>query len=363
MNLKGLILAAGSGTRLRPLTDTRPKPLVSVAGRTLLEHNIDKMVAAGIDNIIIVIPQNTTTQLSAFLKGRYPNISLDFVEQTQALGTAHAVDVAKSQIGASDFLMVYGDNLTGYDYSKLIKQHKSNVSSATMALMHADEPRKHGIVEINGARITDIVEKPENPKSDLAFAGMCVFTPDIFEAIGHTEKSPRGEYYLTDSLQILIEWEQQIGYAILDTWRLNVNDHKDLLKANRFLLSEESSVSFGVVNQNEPTKPPRAGTGGARIIPPVFIGAEARIGDNAVIGPYVTLEQATIVGENTRIKNSVLLSRANIGNNCFITNSILGENSCVADEFHTSESESVALVLGDGEWNSEFRVRNAELFP
>ena len=153
---------------------------------------------------------------------------------------------------------------------------------------------------------------------------------------------------------------------------MNVNDHKDLLKANQFLLSEKSSVSSGFVNQCEPTNPPfspvyggRGGTGarGVRIIPPVFIGAEARIGGNAVIGPYVTLEQATIVGENTRIKNSILLSRANIGNNCFITNSILGENSCVADEFHTSESEPVALVLGDGERNSEFGVRDAELFP
>ncbi|HIE30454.1 TPA: hypothetical protein EYP66_24610 [Candidatus Poribacteria bacterium] len=356
MDLKGVILAAGNGKRLRPLTNTRPKPLVPVAGRTLLEHNIDKMIAAGIDNIIIVLPKNTTLQLSVYLKGHYPNITLDFVEQMQVLGTAHALDVAKSQIGASDFLMVYGDNLTGYDYAKLIKRHKSNVASATMALMHADEPWKHGIVEINGARITDIVEKPENPKSDLAFAGMCVFTPDIFEAIKHTEKSPRGEYYLTDSLQLLIEWEHQIGYAILDTWRLNVNDHKDLLKANKLLLSEEASVHSDVVNQNEQADM-------FHIIPPVFIGAEASIGDNAVIGPYVTLENAAIVGENTRIENSILLSRANIGNNCSIANSILGENSCVADEFHTSESESVALVLGDGERNSEFGVRNAELFP
>ena len=342
MNLKGVILAAGNGRRLQPLTNTKPKPMVSVAGRTLLQHNIDKMVAAGIDNIIVVVPTNTTSQLSAFLEEHYPNINLYFVEQKQALGTAHAVNVAKSQIGDSDFLMVYGDNITGYDYSQLIRRHTSSVASATMALMHADEPRKHGIVEINGEGITDIVEKPENPKSDLAFAGMCVFTPHIFEAIGHTKKSPRGEYYLTDSLQLLIEWEHKIGYAVLDTWRLNVNDHKDLLKANQLLLSEESSVDFKAVNPNR-----QSGT--FHIIPPVFIGADACIGSNAVIGPYVTLEHAAIVGENTRIKNSVLLSRANIGKNCFIANSIFGENSYVEDESHTSESESVALVLGDGE--------------
>ncbi len=342
MDFKGVILAAGNGKRLQPLTNTRPKPLVSVAGKTLLQHNIDKMVEAGIDNIIIVVPKDATQKLSAFLEGHYPNISLHFVEQKQALGTAHAVDVAKSQIGDSDFLMVYGDNLTGYDYSKLIKRHKSNVASATMALMHADEPRKHGIVETNGERIIGIIEKPENPKSDLAFAGMCVFTPNIFEAIKHTEKSQRGEYYLTDSLQLLIEWEQKIGYAILDTWRLNVNDHKDLLKANQLLLSEEYSDDSEIVNQNE-----QPGT--FHIIPPVFIGTDVSISSNAVIGPYVTIEHTAIVGENTRIKNSVLLPRANIGRNCFIANSVLGENSYVGDEVHTSESESVALVLGDGE--------------
>jgi glucose-1-phosphate thymidylyltransferase long form len=342
MNLKGVILAAGNGKRLQPLTKTKPKPLVSVGGRTLLQHNIDKMVEAGIDNIIIVIPKDTTLQLSDFLKGHYPNISLQFVEQEQALGTAHAVSVVKSEVGDFDFLMVYGDNVTGYDYSKLINRHKSNVASATMALMHADEPKKHGVVETNGERITDIVEKPENPKSDLAFAGMCVLTPHIFEAIKHTKQSPRGEYYLTDSLQLLIEWGHKIGYAILDTWRLNVNDHKDLLKANQMLLSEESSVGFRTVNSNEQSDI-------FRIVPPVFIGADARIGRNAVIGPYVTLEHAAVVGENTRIKNSILLPRVNIGRNCFIANSIFGENSCVGDEFHTSESEAVALVIGDGE--------------
>ena len=349
MDFKGVILAAGNGKRLQPLTNTKPKPLVSVAGKTLLQHNIDKMVEAGIDDIIIVVPKDATPKLSAFLEGHYPNVSLHFVEQKQALGTAHAVDVAKSQIGSSDFLMVYGDNLTGYDYSRLVKQHKSNVASATMALMHADEPKKHGIVETNGERIIGIVEKPENPKSDLAFAGMCVFTPHIFEAIKHTEKSPRGEYYLTDSLQLLIEWEQKIGYTILDTWRLNVNDHKDLLKANQLLLSEEYSGDSEIVNQNEQPKPPHAGAGGGHIIPPVFIGADVSIRSNAVIGPYVTIEHTAIVGENTRVKNSVLLPRANIGKNCFIANSVLGENSCVGDEVHTSESESVALVLGDGE--------------
>ena len=337
MSLKGVILAAGNGKRLQPLTKTRPKPLVSIAGRTLLQHNLDKMVEAGVDNIIIVIPKDTTPQLSAFLKRHYPNISLKLIEQEQALGTAHAVNVAKSLIGDSDFLMVYGDNLTGYDYSKLVNQHKSNATAATMALMHADEPKKHGIVEINGEVITGIIEKPENPKSDLAFAGMCVFTPHIFEAINHTKKSPRGEYYLTDSLQLLIEWGHKIGYATLDTWRLNVNDHKDLLKANQLLLSEESSGNLGSINLN------------GHIVSPVFIGADTRIGSNAVIGPYVTLEHDAIVGENTRIKNSVLLPRANIGKNCFIANSIFGENSCVEDGFETSESEAVALVLGDGE--------------
>ncbi|MBM3236581.1 hypothetical protein FJZ31_09815 [Candidatus Poribacteria bacterium] len=342
MSFKGVILAAGNGKRLQPLTNTKPKPLVPIAGRTLLQHNIDKMVAAGINNIIIVIPKDTTPQLSAFLKEHYPDINLQLVEQEQALGTAHAVNVAKSEIGASDFLMAYGDNLTGYDYSELIKRHTSNVASATMALMHADEPKKHGIVETNGGRITNIVEKPETPKSDLAFAGMCVFTPDIFSAIKHTKRSPRGEYYLTDSLQLLIEWGHKIGYAILDTWRLNVNDHKDLLKANQLLLSEEASVGFRTVNSNEQSDR-------FHIIPPVYIGADVSIESNAVIGPYVTLEHAAVVGENTRVKNSVLLSRANIGKNCFIANSILGENSCVEDEFYTSENEVIALVLGDGE--------------
>jgi glucose-1-phosphate thymidylyltransferase long form len=342
MSFKGVILAAGNGKRLQPLTNTKPKPMVSVAGRTLLQHNIDKMVEASIDNIIIVIPKDTTSQLNAFLKEHYSNVSLYFVEQEQALGTAHAVSVVKSEVGDSDFLMVYGDNVTGYDYSKLINRHKSNVASATMALMHADEPKKHGIVEINGEIITGIIEKPENPKSDLAFAGMCVFTPHIFEAIKHTKRSPRGEYYLTDSLQLLIERGHKIGYAILDTWRLNVNDHKDLLKANQLLLSEKSSVGFRAVNSNEQSDI-------FHIVPPVFIGADAHIGSNAVIGPCVTLEHDAIVGENTRIKNSVLLSRANIGKNCFIANSILGENSCVEDGFQTSENESVALVLGDGE--------------
>jgi len=336
MKLKGVILAAGDGKRLRPLTNTRPKPMLPVAGKTLLQHNIDKMIAAGIDSIIIVIPKDTTQQLSDFLKVYYPNISLCFVEQEEPLGTAHAVDIVKSQIADSDFLMVYGDNITAYDYSKLIKRHRSDSALATLALMRTDEPQKYGVVEVNEEKIIGIVEKPENPKSNLVFAGMCVFTPNIFEAIKQTKKSPTGEYYLTDSLQLLIEWKHKIGYSILDTWRFNVNDHADLLKANKLLLSEE------YVNQNGQSST-------FQIIPPVFIGKNVNLESNVVIGPHVTLEHDSMVGEGTTIIDSVLLPRTKIGKNCFIVNSILGENSHVGDDVYTSEGESVALVLGDGE--------------
>lgn len=340
MKLKGVVLAAGSGQRLQPLTHTRPKPLVPIVGRTLLQRNLDKMIMAGIDEIIIVVPKNTTQQLSAFLQN-YPNAQLHFIEQEQALGTAHAVDMVKSQVSDSNFLMVYGDNITAYDYSQLINRHALNNATATMALRRVENPSKHGVVEIHEEKVIGIIEKPENPTSDLVFSGMCVFTPHIFEAISHTKKSPRGEYYLTDSIQLLIEWGHTIGYATLDTWRLNVNDHQDLLQASQLLLSEEYSDNYVQSHAIEHSSK-------FQIIPPVFIGEYVRIGRNTIIGPYVTLEHAACIGENTRIQNSILLSRASIGNNCVIANSILGEGARVEDNFHTSKYKSVALVLGDG---------------
>jgi NDP-sugar pyrophosphorylase family protein len=128
----------------------------------------------------------------------------------------------------------------------------------------------------------------------------------------------------------------------LDTWRLNVNSHEDLLKANQLLLAEESYTDFKFVNQNGQPHT-------FQIIPPIFIGKNVRIASNAIIGPHVTLERNAIVGEGTRIKNSVLLPRANVGKNCFIVNTVLGENSHVGDDVHTSEEKSVALILGDNE--------------
>ena len=188
---KGLILAAGEGTRIVndiPL----PKALLEINGETLLMHNMRKLLAVNIREVVVAVGCRAQ-EVTRFLLEQELGINLRFVHQRERLGTAHAVKISKEILGDNPFVLIYVDNFTNYGLDHLIKEHEEIGNIATLALFRAPEPKKHGIAQIEDRRLLKIVEKPENPMSNLAFAGMAVFEKEIFPATRKVKLSPQGE--------------------------------------------------------------------------------------------------------------------------------------------------------------------------
>ena len=228
---KGLILAAGEGARI-VVDIPLPKALLEINGETLLMHNIKKLLAVNIAEVVVAVGCRAQ-EVIRYLLEQDLSINLCFVHQKERLGTAHVVKIAKEMLENHPFVLIYVDNFTEYRLDHLIKEHEEMGNIATLALFRAPEPKKHGIAQIEHRRLLKIVEKPENPTSNLAFAGMAVFEKEIFPAIRKVKLSSKGEYYLTDAINILTREGQRVGYTILSGWRVNVNTLEELKKARR----------------------------------------------------------------------------------------------------------------------------------
>ena len=228
---KGLILAAGEGKRIS-LDITLPKALLEINGETLLMHNLKKLLAANISEAVVAVGCKAAEVIRYSLEQDL-SISLRFVHQTERLGTAHAVKAAKDILEDHPFILLYVDNFTDCGLESLLREHEERKNTATLALFRAEEPKKHGIAETQGRSVLKIVEKPEDPVTNLAFAGMAVFEKEIFPVLEEVKPSPKGEYYLTDAINILIRKGQKVGYTLLSGWRVNVNTLKEFKKAQR----------------------------------------------------------------------------------------------------------------------------------
>jgi len=204
--MKGLILAAGRGTRLRPLTHTRPKPVIRVAGRPILHYAVDNLLEAGIEEIGVVVSPETEKDIREALSG----YRVRYVLQEEPQGLAHAVAVAQEFLGESPFVLYLGDNLFQKGIRRFLQAFQEGVS-AVIALVRVENPRQFGVAVLEGERIVRLLEKPKEPPSDLAVAGVYVFTPEVFPVIQNLKPSAWGEYEITDAIQGLIDQGKRGG--------------------------------------------------------------------------------------------------------------------------------------------------------
>jgi len=314
--LLGLILAGGRGTRFGELTKRTPKPLLPVAGKPLIMHNIDALRHAGITDITIVVSPDSEQVQSILGNGHAIGISLRYVVQEQHLGTAHAIGLARHLMDERRFLVSWSDNLSTYDLSDLIEHDRFFPADGTLAVHFTDNPRKGGIVITKGRTIIEFEEKPEKPRSNLNLAGMYILGPWVFPAIDKTRLNAKeGEYYLPDAFQIAVDGGRRLHWTLVADWRMNVNTPGDLLIGNarmlehdgRQLVAEDSYV----------------------IMPPVYVPSSVRIGRGAVIGPYVSMGERCIVGEDVRIADSVVLGGAVIPDGAEIDRAIVDSDGTV----------------------------------
>jgi bifunctional UDP-N-acetylglucosamine pyrophosphorylase/glucosamine-1-phosphate N-acetyltransferase len=333
--MKALLLAAGEGVRLMPITATRPKHLIKIAGKPILQFCLEAVKKAGIDEAVIVTHYMGESIRSYFGDGAKLGLKLSYVEQKAVLGTGNAAEAAEPYVDG-DFVLIYGDLLFGQDAVKdVLSQFKSGKTVAVMGVVPVDKPESYGIIEQDKeGKVKRIVEKPVAGKapSNLANAGVYVFSHDVFSKIKQTKKSIRGEWELTDAITMLAQEGKTVLAAQLskDDW-FDVGRPWDLLDANVWALKRMEHKVLGTVEQGAHLIGPVTVTesarvrSGAYIEGPVFIDEEADVGPNCYIRAGTSLGKKTRVGNGCEIKNSILMDGTHAGHLSYVGDSILGE--------------------------------------
>jgi glucose-1-phosphate thymidylyltransferase len=238
--LKGLILSGGKGTRLRPLTHTSAKQLVPVANKPVLFYGIEAMAEAGIEEVGIVIAPETGNEIrEAAGDGSRFGVRIEYIEQDAPLGLAHAVLTAEPFLGDSPFVMYLGDNLLRNGIVALVDTFRTEQPDALILLTPVPDPEHYGVAELDGDnRVARLVEKPKEPKTDLALVGVYMFTPSIFEAARSIEPSWRDELEITDAIQTLVDRGLRVDPHIVHGWWKDTGQVQDMLEANRLILDD-----------------------------------------------------------------------------------------------------------------------------
>ena len=323
--MKAVILAAGEGNRMRPLTYTRPKVMLPLANKPILEHLLIELKKAGVKDFTIVVGYHGETIRQHFGDGARWGVSIDYVTQRKQLGTAHAVKMVEGFVKGK-FLLANGDVLLkAEDIEKIMAKH-----NVTLSLIEMKDTKDLGVVEVVGNKIKAIHEKVAKPPSNLVNAGVYLLTPEIFSAIARTEKSPRGEYELTDSLQILLGEDNPISWVKIDQW-LNLSYPWDLLTANESLMAGIEEQRLGTVEENAVLKGRVSIGKGTTVRANSYIQGPVIIGDNCDIGPNCFIRPSTAIGDNCHIggavevKNSIVMQGSKIPHHNYIGDSIIGE--------------------------------------
>ncbi|HET9119639.1 MAG TPA: glucose-1-phosphate thymidylyltransferase [Solirubrobacterales bacterium] len=329
--LKGLILSGGAGTRLRPITHTSAKQLVPVANKPVLFYGIEALVEAGITDIAVIIAPETGGEIrQAAGDGSDFGARITYIEQEAPLGLAHALLTAEEYLGQSPFVMYLGDNLLRDGITDLVEVFRGSQPDALILLTRVEDPSSYGVAELNGERVVRLIEKPENPPSDLALVGVYMFTPAIFQAAHSIEPSGRGELEITDAIDSLIKGDRRVESHIVKGWWKDTGKLEDMLEANRLVLEDIQPRIDGELDSESRVEGRVAIEQGARlertvVRGPAIIAAGARLTD-AYVGPYTAIDRDVVI-TGSEIEHSIVLAGSSIRNlHARMEASLLGKN-------------------------------------
>ncbi|MBI2428873.1 MAG: NTP transferase domain-containing protein [Ignavibacteriales bacterium] len=310
--MRAIIPVAGVGSRLRPHTFTVPKVLLNVAGKPIIGHIMDKIIAEGFDSATIVVGY-LGDLIKEYITTNY-KIKVDFVEQEERLGLGHAIYLSRHTISKDPILIILGDTVFDVDLKSMIKSEYS-----TIGVKEVTDPRRFGVAETKDGFITKLIEKPENPTSNLAIVGLYyIKRPDILidslkEMIKRDVRT-KNEYQLTDGLQLMIERGEKLTTFGIEGW-YDCGKPETLLSTNRHLL--HSTATNGKHD-------------GVVIVPPVYISPSSTV-KNSVVGPFATIAEGAVV-EDSIVRNSIISEHANVLN-ALLEDSIIGSNAVVKGGF------------------------------
>ncbi len=321
--MKCVILAAGEGKRMHPLTYTRPKVMLPIANKPILEHNLLNAIKAGLKHFIFVVGYKSEMVRNYFQNGKKWNIKIEYVNQGNALGTAHAIGMVEKF--ADNFIVLSGDTIFGKQDIKKIVDKKNS-----MGLIKVENPKEYGIVELKKEKVIKIYEKMEKPISNVINAGIYHFDRQIFEYIKKTKKSLRGEYEITDSINMIAK-ENGFNSAFLKEWR-DVVYPWHLLDANEEMLKKSIKKNEGNIEENTVIKgnvligKNTHVLSGSHIEGPVIIGSNCKIGPNCYIRPFTSVGDNCHIGNACEVKNSIIMNNSNVPHQNYVGDSVIGEN-------------------------------------
>ena len=345
--MKAIILAAGEGTRCRPLTFTRSKVMLPIANKPMIEYAVRALYDNGIVDIIIVVGYAKERIMNYFGNGKDFDLNIEYVEQKQQLGTAHAIDQVKDLVD-DEFLVLNGDNLvSAKTITDLIKRHKGGISILTVASANTTE---YAIVEETNTKVKRVVEGQKLKKVSNINTGIYILNPDIFGAIRETLQSNLGEFGITGSIQNMVDEGYNVhAYKTNHTW-MDVAHSWDLLDVNARILEDVSRSVHGTIHGTTKGQV-KVGSNsiireGSYITGPVVIGKNCDIGANVVIAPSTSIGNNVTIEPFTYIRNSVIFDNVYIGSQSTIKNSIIAENNIIGSHFTTDTGKNLLIELG-----------------
>ncbi len=336
--MKAIILTAGEGTRMRPLTVTKPKTMLQVGGKPILQYNVESLRDAGVNDITMVVGYREDVIKNYFKDGSGHGVNIKYVTQEERLGTAHAIGSARDTV-EGNFIILNGDIIVDpVLIVDLMQKYQSENARSILVLTEVDNPSSFGVVEIDGDKITNIVEKPapgEAP-SNLINAGIYLFDDHIFKAIEITGKSQRGEYEITDSLQIQMDsGEKVLGLRSKNNW-IDIGRPWELLDVNEHFLKDLETDIQGEVEDGATIHGPvfvgknSIVRSGSYIIGPVYIGENCDIGPNSFLRKYTSIGNSVSVGNAVELKNSIIMDNTNVNHLTYIGDSVIGSDCNIA---------------------------------
>lgn len=328
--MEAVVLAAGRGERLHPITLTMPKPLLPIGGKPLADHLLSSLHEAGINEALFVV-HHLADQIMTCLGSSRLGIKLRYKEQGDVLGTAHALKVAETHVGDEPFLLIHGDLFVpGRTIKKVIEKYRQE-RGPCMAVVRVESAGDYGVVDLENGRVVKIVEKPTLMGAGVANAGIYVLVPDIFEELRGAKRSARGEFELTDVIQTFIDGGGEVhGVEIEEEEWSDIGRPWDLLEANRrALLAQEVSIK-GKVEKGATVDGPVAVADGALIMSgayikgPAYVGVGSKIGPNCYVRPYTSISKHARIGNGCDVKNSIIMNDCSIAHLSYVGDSIIG---------------------------------------
>jgi glucose-1-phosphate thymidylyltransferase len=304
--MKAVILAAGQGTRLRPVTLTMPKPLVPVANRPLIGYAIEVLKRGGLTEIGIVVNDLDSPINASLGDGASYGVRLTYIVQAEQRGLAHAIGLCRDFVGDEPFCVYLGDNIFQDKMEMVLRSFPESSAEVALALGEVSDPTRFGIAEIVDGRIKRVVEKPKEPPSNLAIAGVYLFRKSIFDAIAQIKPSWRNELEITDAIDLVIRsGVEVVPYRLLGWW-IDAGKPDSIIQANQYVLGD---LPYSPAPENSDMI-----IGSSQVSHRVIIGENSKIIDSVIRGPV-------IIGKNVTVKGSYIGPYTSLGDNVVVENS------------------------------------------